>query len=109
MSFLIDPPWLYVNGRLIGATAPSEHRTRLQAATMALFWGVSIPTYLNRRWTRPIWRPFRAASGRDFMINSGVLRLPHERLGGRGHLISAMIFLTYPFWLWLGTRHASRR
>ena len=40
---------------------------------MAVFWGVSIPLYLNRRWTRPLWRACRARSGRDWMINSGVL------------------------------------
>lgn len=108
MSFLIDPPWLYANGRLIGA-APPEHRRPLQVATIALFWGVSVPLYLDRTWTRPIWRLCRARSGRDWMLNSGILDIDERRAGRRVHALSAMIFLTYPFWLWLGTRHASRR
>jgi hypothetical protein len=70
MSFLIDGPWLYANGRAIARTG---HPTELAAGTMAVFWGVSIPLYLNRRWTRPIWRGCRASSGRDWMIK---LRCP---------------------------------
>lgn len=108
MSFLIDPPWLYANGRAIAAVAP-EHSKPLATATMAVFWGVSIPLYLNARWTRPLWRACRARSGRDWMINSGVLRLEHERPGRATHIMSAAIFATYPLWLSLGLRHGRRR
>ncbi len=108
MSFLIDPPWLYANGRAIAAGAP-EHARPLATATMAVFWGVSIPLYLNARWTRPIWRACRARSGRDWMINSGVLRVEHERLSRATHIMSAAIFATYPLWLGLGIRHGRRR
>jgi hypothetical protein len=75
---------------------------------MAVFWGVSVPLYLNARWTRPIWRACRADSGRDWMINSGVLRLEHRRLSARAHALAAAIFATYPVWLWLGLRHGRR-
>ena len=75
---------------------------------MAVFWGVSIPLYLNMGWTERIWRACRARSGRDWMINSGVLRLDHERVSTRGHLISALIFATYPMWLALGIRRGLR-
>ena len=102
MSFLIDGPWLYANGRAIART---RRPTPLAAGTMAAFWGVSIPMYLNRRWTRPLWRACRAQSGRDWMINSGVLRFDAERAGRGTHAISAAIFATYPLWLWLGLRH----
>ena len=102
MSFLIDGPWLYANGRAIART---DHPTELAAGTMAVFWGVSIPLYLNRRWTRPIWRACRASSGRDWMINSGVLKVDADTVSTRGHAISAAIFATYPLWLWLGLRH----
>ena len=105
MSFLIDPPWLYANGRAIAST---DHPAPLAAGTMAVFWGVSIPLYLNQRWTRPIWRACRARSGRDWMLNSGVLRLEHRRPARRTHAISAAIFATYPLWLWLGYRHGKR-
>ena len=53
MSFLIDPPWLYANGRAYAALAPEQAQGRTAAAagaaTMAVFWGVSISLYLNRR------------------------------------------------------------
>jgi hypothetical protein len=75
---------------------------------MAVFWGVSIPLYLNQRWTRPVWRLCRAQSGRDWMLNSGVLALDHKRPSTRTHVISAAIFATYPLWLWLGYRHGKR-
>ena len=105
MSFLIDGPWLYANGRAIARTG---HPTELAAGTMAVFWGVSIPLYLNQRWTRPVWRLCRAQSGRDWMLNSGVFSLDHERASTRTHAVSAAIFATYPLWLWLGYRHAKR-
>ena len=104
MSFLIDAPWLYANGRALAATAPESRAPALGAATIAVFWGVSIPLYLNRPWTRPLWRACRARSGRDWMLNSGVLRLEHERAGTATHAVSALIFATYPLWLWLGWR-----
>ena len=105
MSFLIDPPWLYANGRAI---ARSRRSAPLAAGTMAVFWGVSIPLYLNARWTRPIWHACRARSGRDWMLNSGVFALDHERPSPRAHAVSAAIFATYPLWLWLGYRHGKR-
>jgi hypothetical protein len=112
VSFLIDGPWLYAMGRAYGARAP-EHRqgataAALGAATIAAFYGVSIPLYLDRPWTRPIWRACRANSGRDWMINSGVLRLPHRRPTATMHAVAAALFATYPLWLWLGHRHGRR-
>lgn len=108
MSFLIDPPLLYANGRTYARLTredPDPRRDALVAgATMALFWGVSVSLYQDRAWTRPIWRLCRASSGRDWMLNSGVLRLDPKRAGVPTHVISTLIFLTYPYWLWKGMR-----
>jgi hypothetical protein len=113
MSFLIDPPWLYATGRLYGAAAPEAAQGRtagaLGAATMAAFWGTSVSLYLDRPWTRPIWRACRARSGRDWMLNSGVLRLRHDDAGPATHAAAALLFASYPLWLWLGHRHARAR
>jgi hypothetical protein len=113
MSFLIDPPWLYATGRAYGTAAPDDlqgaRAAALGAATMAVFWGVSVSLYLDRPWTEPIWRACRARSGRDWMLNSGVLRLPYRRVGTGTHAFSALQFATYPVWLWLGHRHGRRR
>ena len=107
MSFLIDPPWLYANGLAL-AKAPARTRRPLAAATLGTFLVTSISLYLDCGWTRPIWRRCRARSGRDWMLNSGVLRLDAERAGPRTHAVSAALFATYPVWLWLGLRTARR-
>ena len=105
MSFLIDPPWLYANGRLI-AELPEETHKPLTAGTLAVFLVTSISLYFNRPWTAWIWRLCRARDGRDWMLNSGVLRIRHP--GPRTHAASAVLFTTYPLWLWLGLKHGSR-
>jgi hypothetical protein len=113
MSFLIDPPLLYSGGRTYAHATrglePSVKRdTVAGVAYMVVFWGVSVGLYLDHDWTRPVWRMCRAASGRDWMLNSGVLRLDWRRAGPRTHKISAAIFATYPLWLWLGVRRGRR-
>ena len=110
MSFLIDPPWLYANGRAYAAAGGPDGRTAaaLGAATMATFWGVSISLYLNKRWTKPIWKACRAEDGRDWMLNSGVLKLDHRSAGTATHAVSALIFATYPYWLWKGYKDGRR-
>ena len=106
MSFLIDPPWLYANGRALAKAAPDPgQRDKLAAATLGVFLVTSVSLYLDKRWTRPIWRLCRARSGRDWMLNSGVFRLDPEGAGTPTHLASGALFATYPFWLWLGLRH----
>jgi hypothetical protein len=109
MSFLIDAPWLYATGETYARMTPEPERTdkalKLGAATIAGFWGLSIPLYLNQRWTKPVWKACRASSGRDWMVNSGVLRVDTEQVGRRGHRVAAALFATYPLWLWLGYRH----
>jgi hypothetical protein len=113
MSFLIDPPWLYATGRLYGARAPEHLQGRtaaaLGAATMAGFWGTSVSLYLDRAWTKPIWKACRARSGRDWMLNSGVFRFPYARVGQGTHVVSALLFASYPAFLVLGHRHGRRR
>jgi membrane-associated phospholipid phosphatase len=114
MSFLIDPPWLYANGRAYARLAPERARqgriaAAAGAATIATFWAVSISLYLNRSWTDPIARACSAETGRDWMLNSGVLKLDHRRAGPLTHAIGAALFATYPLWLWLGWRDGRRR
>jgi hypothetical protein len=105
MSFLIDPPWLYANGRVLATQVPPEQRDKLAAATLGVFLVTSISLYLDCRWTTPIWRLVRARSGRDWMLNSGVFKLDADRAGTPTHLVSGALFATYPLWLWLGLRH----
>lgn len=113
MSFLIDPPLLYGSGRAYGALtseAPESRRdVLLGVATMTAFWGISVSLYLEREWTRPIWRLCRARSGRDWMLNSGLFGLDHLRPGRATHALATAIFLSYPYWLWRGFRSGRHR
>ena len=112
MSFLIDPPWLYANGRAYGQLAPERARGRpaaaLGAGTIGLFWLGSVSLYLNRRWTAPLARACGAEDGRDWMLNSGVFRFDHRRAGRSTHAVAAVLFLSYPLWLWLGYQRGAR-
>jgi hypothetical protein len=112
VSFLIDPPWLYANGEAYGRYAPESVQGRaaagVAAATIAIFWLVSVSLYLNRRWAHPIARLCRAEDGRDWMLNSGVFRFDHRGAGARTHAVAALLFLTYPLWLWLGFQRGRR-
>ena len=80
----------------------------LERATAGAFLATSISLYLNRPWTRWIWRMCRAEDGRDWMLNSGVLRLDHRNAGRTTHAVGAGIFATYPLWLYLGWRRGRR-
>ncbi len=106
MSFLIDPPWLYATGRAYGRLMPERTPAAraIGGATAGAFLATSISLYLDRPWTRGIWEACRARSGRDWMLNSGVLRIDFRRSGRRTHAVAALLFATYPLWLWLGER-----
>jgi hypothetical protein len=107
MSFLVDGPWLYGSGRAYARTG-ERTATFLGAVTVAGFWAVSVSMYLNRPWTRPIWKACRARDGRDWMLNSGVLKIDHERAGPGTHAVAAALFATYPLCLWMGYKHGRR-
>jgi hypothetical protein len=110
MSFLIDPPWLYATGRAYGRLMPEPTPAArvVSKTTLGVFLATSVSLYFNKRWTAPIWRACRAQDGRDWMLNSGVLSIDHRRVDRRTHAISALIFATYPVWLWLGERSGRR-
>jgi hypothetical protein len=110
MSFLIDPPWLYATGRTYARLMPEQTPAAraVNYATAGVFLATSVSLYLDRPWTRPIWRACRADSGRDWMLNSGVLHIDPRRAGRRTHIASALVFATYPLWLWLGLRRGRR-
>jgi hypothetical protein len=107
MSLLADPPLLFANGEAYARLAPRRD-PRALAAILALFWSVSIPLYLNARWTRPVWRLLPYRDGRDFMVNFPGLQVDTRGAGPGTHAVAAAVFATYPFWLWLGWMHGRR-
>ena len=103
MSFLVDPPLLYATGAVAGQRLPMR---RLAPPVLALFWGVSVPLYRNAGWTRPFMRFLPGRDGRDYMWTTGVLPIPHAKRAQRArwNRRAVLLFATYPFFLWLGTR-----
>jgi hypothetical protein len=103
MSFLIDPPLLVASGAAIEMLAPSDTAADLaEVAVLGVFLGTSMSLYMNAPWTEPIWRLCGANSGRDWMINSGVLHIDCEEPTHEMNTAAALIFATYPLWLRLG-------
>lgn len=109
MSFLADPPLLVVSGAAIERLArrPDEAESA-DRAVLALFLGVSGLLYVNAPGLRWFWRGLGAASGRDWMINSGVTRFEHRRPAGWVHVLAIALFALYPRWLRLGHRLGAR-
>ncbi len=104
MSFLLDPPLLFAAGLLIERRLPSDRRDLAEAATLGVFFGGSFGLYNNVPGLGLLWRPFRAANGRDFMWNSGVFGVRTERPSWLLHAAAALIFAAYPFFIKLGRR-----
>jgi hypothetical protein len=109
VSLLADPPLLFANGEAYARLAPgSAPPGPAAAAVVALFWAVSVPLYLNARWTRPLWPLLPGRSGRDFMVNFPGLRVDTGRAGRRMHVVAAAVFATYPLWFLAGYAHGRR-
>lgn len=109
MSFLADPPLLVGAGAAIEKAVPDERtRRRVEAGVVAVFLATSISLYFDLGWTRWLWRMCGARSGRDWMLNSGLLRLDYEDVSPSTHTIAAFLFALYPLWIRLGRRLAAR-
>jgi hypothetical protein len=109
VSFLLDPPLLVATGAAIERLSPDEGVARLASrAAVATVVGTSVALYLDAPGLGLIWRPFRAKSGRDFMLNSGLTRFPYKRPSARTHLLAVALFAAYPLWLRAGRRVARR-
>lgn len=112
-SFLIDPFLLMPTGialRIIHEkrVAPkSERWLRIAWVLYVLFfYSVSVSLYFDLAWVDPLAKWCGAASGRDWMINSGVFHLYKvgDEVSPLGHAISAALFALYPMWLLIGDR-----
>lgn len=113
MSFLLDPALLVASGAAIERLAGDQRTAdRLAGATLTGFLAVSGTLWSDTDVPalRPLWRPFGSRGPRDFMVNSGLLRVPvPRRASARHHLAAAAIFATYPAFLTLGRRLARHR
>jgi hypothetical protein len=112
MSFLADPALLYVDGHAYARLAPESAQGGLAkvvgAATVGSVLAAGIGSYLNKDWAKPLWKPFGAKSGRDFMLNWPVLSFNHKRNDTATHVVAAAILASYPLWWYLGWDHGRR-
>jgi len=98
MSFLIDPPLLFVSGLLLGRFVPKGSlRRRIAVGILGVFYAVSGLLYLD---VLPWWDGRRWTRGSAFMLNSGL----NTRLKRRaGHdVLAVVLFAAYPLWIWFG-------
>lgn len=108
VSFVVDPPLLIAAGAVTERWAPSPRHARvLQVGTLAVFIGAAAAMYANAPGLRWMWVPFGSSSGRDFMVNSGFLRIgpPATPIG---HAAALAVLATYPAWFRLGRRLGRR-
>ncbi|RIK10630.1 MAG: hypothetical protein DCC49_02975 [Acidobacteria bacterium] len=106
----MDPVLLLEAGATIGERVEDDRTATVTgAATLAGFYAISVPLFVDARWTRPIWRLVGAKSGKDWMLNSGVFAFDYRSTGRRANLVSAAIFATYPLWLAAGILWGRRR
>ena len=107
MSFIVDPPWLYANGRAYARLMPEEAQggiaTVAGAACLAAFWAAGVSLYLNAPWTKPVQPLLPRRDGRDFMVNWPGLRVPAKRRTRALDATAAVMFgVVYPLALWAG-------
>src|SRR5207244_3716666 len=100
VSFVLDPPLLVASGAGIESLG-ADPRTarRLCAGTLAAFVGTSGALYANVPGLRPLWGPFGARSGREFMLTSGLARVDEAAMSPARHAAALSLFAAYPLWL----------
>ena len=110
-SFLIDPFLLvalgglvvYVSGKLVLKGMVRRLLVIvLCVLTLGIFYVCSVSLYLDSPWIGWMWRLCGAETGRDWMLNSGVLHFDYVNTPVYGHLIGGALFVLYPVWLYGG-------
>src|SRR5947209_16815096 len=113
MSFIVDPPSLFLSGELYARTLPESAQGRgagvAGTLTTALFAGAAVAFYFDLGPTRKWSRRLGFRNGRDLMINTKVFDFEHRRPSARTHALSALALATYPLWWRLGWDHGRRR
>jgi hypothetical protein len=71
---------------------------------VGVFIGVSLALYANAPGLGPLWRPFGARSGREFMLTSGLAPVNEHAITPSQHALALSLFALYPLWLRLGAR-----
>lgn len=82
----------------------------LGGSMVAAVLGAGIGSYLDLGWAKPLWKPFGAKNGTDFMLGWPVSHgKRRRRRTPRTDAVAAAVFATYPLAWWLGWDHGRRR
>ncbi len=108
-SFLLDPLLLLFTGWCVSLLL-SRQRVHIRPVvmkgtvivTLIVYWGTSVSLYFDLEWTRWLWEMCGAETGRDWMLNSGIFHFDYRHPTWLTHLLSFLIFLTYPIWILWG-------
>jgi hypothetical protein len=113
MSFTVDPILLLADGEAFARTLPESAQggaAKLAGGlTVGAVLGAGIGSYLDADWAKPLWKPFRAKNGTDFMLAWPFAHGKRRTRSARTDAIAAAVFATYPLWWWLGWDHGRRR
>jgi hypothetical protein len=112
MSFYADPVLLFTDGELWARMPESAQGRAAQVAggvTVAAMLVAGIGSYLDQPWTKPLWRPFGAKNGTDFMLAWPFAHGKRRRRSPRTDALAAAAFAAYPLFWWLGWDHGRRR
>jgi hypothetical protein len=113
MSFLVDPPTLFADGEAYGRLMPESAQggaaRAIGGATVAAFMAYGAGAYLNEPWTKWLWEPLGAKSGRDLMLGWPLAHgSRRRRRTPRTDAVAVAVLATYPLWWWLGWDHGRR-
>jgi hypothetical protein len=111
VTLLVDPALLYATGYGLGRWSQDQKAAAVGAAAVSgTVLGLSVTTYCDAPFMRPVWEALGARSGRDLILNSwGVLHFDPGRRSTRRRVIVAALFASYPVWAAIGVAAGRRR
>jgi hypothetical protein len=112
MSLLIDPLLLFADGEVHARALPESAQGGVAkvagGAAVAATLGAGIGSYLDKSWAKPLWKPFGAKNGTDFMLAWPLAHGRKRRRTRKTDAVAAVAFAAYPLAWWLGWDHGRR-
>lgn len=112
MSFYADPLILVADGELWARMPESAQGRAAQVSgglSVAAMLAAGVGSYLDQSWAKPLWKPFGAKNGTDFMLAWPFAHGKRRRRSPRTDALAAVVFSAYPLFWWLGWDHGRRR
>jgi hypothetical protein len=112
MSFIVDPALLFLDGEAYARLPESAQGGGAKVAgglTVGAALAVGTACYLDADLAKPIWKPFGAKNGTDFMLAWPLAHGKRRRRNTRTDALAAAVLAAYPLFWWLGWDHGRRR